>query len=180
MKQIIFHIAWIGALLTAVSCTKENEDQIYKGKPQLTFEYPNVRPGASPTAWNGTAASIHAVTYSVDSGTVRTIDYEVSLIAGGPQGEIPFSVSVLEANSVTGAAAVSTIMPSGALTFASSGTIPAGRFKGTFQIHVDHSKLSDVAADNIVYLLLSPAGSGSSVQAAENYRRVRLNFTKAN
>ena len=172
MKRIIFNIALISTLVAFVSCKKD--PQTYKGDPQLAFDYPGVNAWSSPTAWMGTATSIHGISYSVTSAG-RSIDYPVTLIADGVQKDIPFAISILDPNSVTGAPAISTI-DLDALTFAATGTMPTGRFNTTFNISVDHSKLSSVSSENVIYLLLSPVGG--SAQAAENYRRVKLTFVK--
>ncbi len=177
MKRIIFNIALIGALLAFVSCKKELKT--YDGETQIAFDYPGIAPSASPAHWNGTAASIQGVSITVNpltlGGNIMTYNYPVTLIASEGQGEIPFTVGVMDASSVTsGAAATSTADPA-AYTVATSGSIAAGKFIGTFQITADWSKLSSTSSQNVVYLLLS----SGNVKVAENYRRVKVTFVKA-
>ena len=176
MKKINYFVLLIGLLAIMTSCEKDLK--FYEGDPQLTFEYPGVAATGSPAAWDTTANSIQNVNIRVNRDT--TIHYQVTLIASGPQGAIPFEISMLDANSVkltnlSPNPATSTINPA-AISF-SGGTIDAGRFIGTFPIQITHANLSSTASQNVIFLLLSTP-SGSLAKPAENYRRVRITFTR--
>ncbi|MCL2416478.1 MAG: hypothetical protein FWD02_00895 [Bacteroidales bacterium] len=210
MKKIIFNIAClIGLVAFMSSCQK---DPVFEIPAQMVFDFPNVtQTHGQPSGQDVDlirAVDIHLVTYTINpflpvlgptnmptgnnhvnpnhsvtqDGNIMTIQFGVKIPIGSPSRDVPFTITVLDPNSVhitpeSPNPATSTLAPE-AFTLQGSGVVPAGSRTARFQITIDHAHLSATATQNDLFLLLS-VDPASGVRATENMRRVRLRFARA-
>jgi hypothetical protein len=210
MKKIIFNIAWLIGLVALVSSCEK--DPVFQIPTQMVFDFPNVTQSHGQPSGQAVdsirAIDIHLVTYTINpflpvlgptnmptgnnhvnpnhsvtqDGNIMTIQFGVKIPIGSPSRDVPFTITVLDPNSVhitpeSPNPATSTLAPE-AFTLQGSGVVPAGSHTARFQITIDHSHLSTTAAQNDLFLLLS-VDPASGVKATENMRRVRLRFARA-
>ena len=178
-KTLTITLATILLILT--SCQKEMNKN-WDGTPMLQFVV-NVG-GAAPVAYIGTEETIQTATYSVSrTQGSRAVEVTVSLLPTHSVSsktainkDIPFDIVMMDENSVTsGDPATSTILTS-AVTFPSSGVIPAGQSSTTFEVTAQWSGLSISTSLNRLYLQI--LSTDPDIKVSENFSRKRFVFQR--